>query len=157
MAVFLAQLIFVLSAIQGLVMVFDELHYHRKRGLQKFERWGHLADTGLFLAAVLIPVLLKPDTHSLVIYGLLAGCSSLFITKDEWIHAKACYGSEHWCHALLFILHGPLLLASGLLWYLEPNSILLKALPVLTLLWGFYQFFYWNIHYDGRQQSTGRE
>lgn len=157
MTSFLGILLLSLTALQGLVMAVDEFIFHRQRGLPPFERWGHVADTSLFLLALLIPALFTPSHTLLFLYGILAMASSLFITKDEWIHASSCSGGEQWCHALLFVLHGPILLAAGLLWFLDPHHLALKMLPPIILMWGLYQHFYWNVFYDRKQPATGRE
>jgi len=157
MEAFLSSLLLALTAIQGLTMVFDEFIFHKGRGLETFERWGHVADTGLFFLALLVPALFWPNFWTLLLFGILAVASSLLITKDEWIHASSCTGAEQWCHSLLFILHGPILLSFGLLWYLDPSSLLLKGLPALVFLWGVYQFYYWNIYYARSHQTTSRE
>ncbi len=152
MAGFLGILLLVLMFVQGLIMSVDEFHFHRRRGLPRFERWGHVADSGLFLLALLVPAMSWPTTPWLLLYFGLALGSCLFITKDEWIHAKACTAAEQWCHAMLSVLHGPILLLAGLVWYLQPQHPILNMLPPLVLIWGLYQHFYWNIYY-GRKHS----
>lgn len=147
MAETLRLLLLLLAGVQALVMLWDELFFHRRRGLERFERWGHVADTAVFCAALCIPAFAAPDRVPLISFVLLAFFSSLLITKDEWIHAKVCTGAENWCHALLFILHGALLVIVGILWVLEPDAWELRALPFLVLAWGLYQHFYWNLYH----------
>ncbi|MBC7531873.1 MAG: hypothetical protein H7318_09860 [Oligoflexus sp.] len=136
-----------LGLTQAILMLVDEGIFHHKRGLEKFERWGHVADTGLFFIAISVPALFAPTTLLISIYGVLAVASCLLITKDEWIHAEACEPLEHWCHAMLFILHGALLAVIGVLWNLQPDLPELKALPVAVFFWGLYQHLYWNVYY----------
>lgn len=157
MTIFLGYFLIVLIALQGLAMMVDEFIFHRRRGLERFERWGHVADTGLFFLALLVPALAAPSGSALLLYGFLAISSSLLITKDEWVHAAACKPFEQWCHAVLFVLHGPILMTVGLLWYLAPEITLFHFLPLAVFSWGFYQFYYWNIYYDGKSRSSGRE
>ena len=137
-----------LGLTQALLMLVDEGIFHHRRGLEKFERWGHVADTSLFFLAISIPAIFDPSLVTTSIYGLLAVASCLLITKDEWIHAEACAPLEHWCHAMLFILHGALLTVIGVLWNLPTDGVLweLKAMPVAVFLWGLYQHFYWNVY-----------
>lgn len=136
-----------LGLTQAILMLVDEGIFHHKRGLEKFERWGHVADTGLFFIAISVPALFAPTTLVSSIYGVLAVASCLLITKDEWIHAEACEPIEHWCHAMLFILHGALLAVIGVLWNLQPDLPELKALPVAVFFWGLYQHLYWNVYH----------
>lgn len=154
MTAFLVILLFTLTAAQGLIMVVDEFFFHRQRGLPTFERWGHVADTSLFLLALLVPALASPTTPWLILYSVLAIASCLFITKDEWIHANACSGAEQWCHAMLFVLHGPILLLAGLVWFLQPQHFALKMLPPIVLIWGLYQHLYWNVYYERKHFPT---
>ncbi|RYZ89589.1 MAG: hypothetical protein EOP04_06420 [Proteobacteria bacterium] len=140
-------LLAVLGAVQALMMFIDEGIFHRRRGLDTFERWGHVADTFLFLIALLVPAFFAPGNASNLSYLLLSLASCLLITKDEWIHAKACPPLEHWCHALLFILHGALLVLIGIIWNLKPDALEIRALPIAVFIWALYQHFYWNIYY----------
>jgi hypothetical protein len=157
MTSFLAFLLLGLTALQGLIMTVDEFIFHRRRGLPAFERWGHVADTSLFLLALLVPMLLPPTQVFLGLYAFLAVASCLFITKDEWIHATACSGAEQWCHAMLFVLHGPILLLAGLLWYLQPQHPALRILPPIVLMWGLYQHLYWNVYHERKHTHTGEQ
>jgi hypothetical protein len=153
----LSILLLILTALQGLIMVFDEFVFHRRRGLPAFERWGHVADTSLFLLALLLPALAAPTPLWLGFYAFFAIASCLFITKDEWIHASACSGAEQWCHAMLFVLHGPILLTAGLVWYLAPHHFALKMLPPIVLIWGLYQHLYWNVYHERKHTESSRE
>ena len=144
-----------LLLVQVIVMTADEFVFHRTRGLGRFERVGHVVDTGVYFFAVIIPALFLPTKTALTIFAIIAVISSLVITKDEPVHARECGGKEQWCHAVLFILHGVLLISIGALWYAAPQSVLLKILPVLVFSWGFYQFYYWNIYYV-TSTKTGR-
>jgi hypothetical protein len=157
MTAFLGILLLVLTAMQGLIMAVDEFFFHRQRGLPTFERWGHVADTSLFLLALLVPALTVPGTGWLTLYTFLAIASCLFITKDEWIHASACSGAEQWCHAMLFVLHGPILLLAGLVWFLQPQHLALKMLPPIVLMWGLYQHLYWNVYHERKLSQSSRE
>jgi hypothetical protein len=145
-------MVIALAALQGGLMLLDEGLLHRRRGLEKFERYGHVADTLLFTLALSVPYFLMPNQSGLTIYGALALGSSLLITKDEWIHAGSCSGLEHWCHAMLFILHGALLLSFGLLWFHRPEALTLRLLPLGTLAFAAYQHFYWNVYGQRRHQ-----
>lgn len=150
-------MLYALLVTQALVMLFDEFYFHRQRGLDRFERWGHVADTMLFFAAVALPILLAPTPFNVGIYIFFALASALFATKDEWVHASSCSGGEQWCHALLFLLHGVILFAVGMVWYLDPSRPVLRILPIPVGLWGIYQFFYWNVFYDQPKKKSGNQ
>ncbi|MBC7661088.1 MAG: hypothetical protein H7249_15425 [Chitinophagaceae bacterium] len=135
------------AGLQALMMFIDEGIFHHRRGLERFERWGHVADTSLFCAAVCVPAFFEPSRIAVIVFIILAFASSLLITKDEWIHAEACSPIEQWCHSLLFILHGALLVIIGVVWVLDPTIWELKALPLGVFLWGVYQHLYWNVYY----------
>ncbi|MDQ3232538.1 MAG: hypothetical protein M3Q07_12010 [Pseudobdellovibrionaceae bacterium] len=157
MTAFLGFLFIALTAMQGLIMAVDEFIFHRRRGLPPFERWGHVVDTSVFLLALVVPALWAPSPTLLVVYGGLALLSCVLITKDEWIHATACTGAEQWCHAMLFVLHGPILLVAGLVWYLDPGHPVLKMLPPVVFMWGLYQHLYWNVYHDRKNSTASRE
>ena len=130
--------------IQGVAMFFDELHFHRRRGLPPWERIGHPLDTATVLACFAIAVLAPPTTGWLASYVALAAFSCLFVTKDEPIHAKRCSPGEHWLHAVLFVMHPIVLAAVALLW-IRGLRVLVLAQAALTLAFGTYQLLYWNV------------
>jgi 2-polyprenyl-6-hydroxyphenyl methylase/3-demethylubiquinone-9 3-methyltransferase len=102
--------------LQGLAMAFDEFGFHHDRTVPRSEWLGHALDTLVFLACLTIPLLLMPEPFNLRLYAALAIGSCLLITKDEFIHQRLCSGGEHWVHAILFILHPLVLIATALLW-----------------------------------------
>jgi hypothetical protein len=130
-------------SLQGLVMLVDELHFHRERGLPRWERWGHPLDTASLFACFTLALVCDPGPSALIVYGALAVASCLCVTKDEFVHAARCRGAEHWLHAVLFLLH-PVVLAFGALLWLENQLWLLRLQAALTLCFGVYQVFYWN-------------
>ncbi len=150
-------------ALQGLAMAVDEGYFHRQRGLPRWERIGHPLDTLTILACFGWLALVPPSPFSSAIYLGLAAFSCLFVTKDEFVHAKFCSPAEQWLHAVLFVLH-PLVLAAGaVIWpalHLGgeiPWSGLTRYLGVgafeagmvwtqLAIICGFllYQVGYWN-------------
>lgn len=146
-----------LVATQGGISLLDELHYHRKRGLGRFESIGHPADTLVFLAALSIPAISRPTNVSLICFILFALISTLVITKDEFIHAQSCEPGEHWLHALLFVVHAPVLIGIALVWLHDPAAIFLRLLPPIVGAWGIYQFLYWRgAAHDGSEQRILR-
>lgn len=94
---------------QAALMLADE-GFHLRRGLGSWERWGHPIDTLSVLACYVMAATLPSTPYGLAVYAAAAGFSCACVTKDEWIHARACSGVECWLHACLFILH-PVLLA----------------------------------------------
>jgi hypothetical protein len=144
----------VLSAVQTLLMLADELIYHRRRRLGVLESLGHPLDTAAFLAALAVPALRAPTDGGLMIYGALGLFSTLLITKDEWIHARECEPAEHWLHAVLFVLHAPLLFLVGWTWKTQPDARVLTLLPPLVGGWMAYQIVYWGV--DHGKRALGR-
>lgn len=131
--------------VQALVMLVDELWFHRRRGLPRWERIGHPLDT-LTIVACLTWLLVVPTAagYALPGYVVLAVFSSLFVTKDEGVHAAACGPGEHWLHAVLFSLHPIVLGACAALWWRGETGILLAQL-VISLVFLGYQVVYWNV------------
>lgn len=137
--------------LQGVVMVVDEGWFHRRRGLPRWERIGHPLDTLTIAACIGWLLIASPgDANALAIYIALAAGSTLFVTKDEPIHARLCSAGEHWLHAVLFVLHPIVLAAFGLLWWTGHHTILLGQLAV-TLAFLGYQIVYWTLRGDRAQ------
>lgn len=125
----LSALWFLPFGLQGLAMGFDEFVFHRQRVLPRHEWMGHALDTSVFLACLACPLLLAPMPANLWLYGMLAVASCLLITKDEFIHQRLCPGGEHWIHAILFILHPIVLIATAFLW-ISTESDVLAGIPM---------------------------
>ena len=131
--------------LQGAAMVFDEFHFHRKRGMGKWERLGHPLDTLTVLAPFILILTVPPSAVAMIAYLALCGFSCLFITKDEFIHASECEPMEHWLHSVLFVLHPLVFLTAYLIW---PDLAALgwrawiPVASILSLL--LHQILYWN-------------
>ncbi|HMG53685.1 MAG TPA: bifunctional 2-polyprenyl-6-hydroxyphenol methylase/3-demethylubiquinol 3-O-methyltransferase UbiG [Kofleriaceae bacterium] len=132
-------------AIQGAVMIADEALCHRRRGLPRWERIGHPLDTLTVALCVAWLVAMPPGRGALAVYLGLAVFSTLFVTKDEPVHARLCGPGEHWLHALLFALHPIAFAALGVLWWTGGHGTLLAMQLVVTLGFGAYQAVYWNL------------
>lgn len=145
---------------QGAAMAFDELHFHRKRGLGPWERIGHPIDTLTVVACLAWVLFLPPSRPAAIGYLVLAIVSCLLITKDEWVHARRCDGGEHWVHALLFLVHPVTLAMVGLVWpslhaqtnawipWFAPDRFLFLVVTgqfALTSAFCIYQIAYWNL------------
>src|SRR4051812_28762958 len=99
-------------------MLADELIFHRKRGLPRWERLGHPLDTLSALVCYAFLISVAPTRpHALAIYVGLCAFSCLFITKDEFVHARHCEPFETWLHAVLFVLHPTVFVAFGWVWF----------------------------------------
>ncbi len=131
-------------ALQAVAMFFDEVHFHRRRGLSRWERVGHPLDTLTVLACFAVAIAAPCTTRSLVVYIALASFSCLFVTKDEPVHARDCSPGEHWLHAVLFVLHPVALAAVAVLWMRGLHKFVL-AQAALTFAFGAYQLLYWNV------------
>ena len=123
-------------ALQAVAMVADEGYFHRRRGLPRWERIGHPLDT-LSIAICLVWLVAG---GGVIGYVVLAIASTLFVTKDEAVHARACSAGEHWLHAVLFALHPVVLAAFTVL----PRELVAGQLAV-TIAFGLYQLVYWNV------------
>lgn len=137
-------ILFFPAILQALATFFDEFIFHRRRGLPKWEIWGHPLDS----LSVLVPfgyILLKSSTpdHIFVYIGMSA-FSSLFVTKDEFVHTKKCVAQEHWLHSILFILHPISFLASGYLWYTSQGLWFLRFQFLTIFIFMIYQIMYWG-------------
>jgi 2-polyprenyl-6-hydroxyphenyl methylase/3-demethylubiquinone-9 3-methyltransferase len=138
-------LLFLPLVLQAIVMAFDEIYFHRKRGLGRWERLGHPIDSLSFAICVLIAFLNVGQIENVrTLYILACAVSCLVITKDEFVHAKECDGIENWLHSLLFVLH-PICLFS--IWLLAADGSGTALLGLLVGVLGFmaYQILYWNI------------
>jgi 2-polyprenyl-6-hydroxyphenyl methylase/3-demethylubiquinone-9 3-methyltransferase len=133
--------------LQAVVMVIDEGLFHRARELPRWERIGHPLDT-LTIALCLGWLVAMPrasaPSAALPVYVGLAVFSTLFVTKDEAVHARLCSAGEHWLHAMLFVLHPIVLAAFGYLWWTGAAWLLVGQLGI-TVAFMAYQIIYWNL------------
>ncbi len=148
-------------------MSFDELYFHRKRGLDRWERVGHPFDTLSVVLCIAWLVLASPSRSHLAVYAGLSAFSCLLITKDEPVHTRRCGPGEHWVHAFLFVVH-PISLASlALLWtsvHPAPDLPSLPPIPYAGLLvaghlvvaasFCLYQTLYWNLPWIKRAPAA---
>ena len=144
------------------LMFVDEICFHRRRELPRWERIGHPLDTLSVVICYTLTLILTPNSQALLIYGLLSVGSCLLVSKDEKVHARRCEAGEHWLHAMLFMLH-PLALLGGAVLWLAPRAgelgivlsardlasarFVLVAQVCLALLFGLYQLIYWNVRW----------
>lgn len=134
------------AVLQMLAMAFDELVFHRRRGLPRWERIGHPLDTATAALCYGWLVWVTPQSpHALAVYIALCAFSSVFITKDELVHARLCAPAEMWLHSLLFVLHPIVFLAFGLVWWGHTELWLLKLELILTLGLLAHQLVYWSL------------
>ncbi len=134
-------------AAQGLVLGLDEAFFHHRRGLPRWERWGHPLDTLSVLLCLGVALLFPAQAPWTKLYLGLAILSCLCVTKDEWVHAEKSPAAENWLHALLFLLHPALLWAVYILWKSTAgvSRILLGIEAGLCALFMGYQLVYWNL------------
>jgi hypothetical protein len=129
--------------LQGTLMLVDEFHFHRRRGLPRWERLGHPLDTLTVLAPLLLTLFLPVAAPWTAIFLALALFSCVFVTKDEWVHARLCAPGEQWLHALLFLLHPLLFGAMWVLWKAGERG-LVSVQAALTFGFLCWQLLYWN-------------
>ena len=133
--------------LQGLAMVVDEGWFHRARGLPRWERVGHPLDTMTLVICLAWLLATTPaSSAALPVYVGLAIFSTLFVTKDEGVHARLCSAGEQWLHSVLFVLHPIVLAAFGYLWWTGAVGLLLGQLG-LTIAFMAYQIIYWNLEH----------
>lgn len=147
--------------LQGLVILIDEFHFHWKRDLPLWERVGHPLDVCTLLACFGWLATQPFNDLNLAIYTGLAAFSCVFVTKDEWVHARLCDAGEQWIHSLLFLLQPVALISAGVIWGMAPSAgapattrwataaeELRLVIPLqIALQSGFlaYQIIYWGI------------
>jgi hypothetical protein len=147
-------LLLVPAALQMLAMFFDEMVFHRARGLPRWERVGHPLDTLTAATCYAWLVRTPPESpRALGVYVALCAFSCLFITKDEFIHARVCAPMETWLHSVLFVLHPIVFLAFGVIWelHLAPWLVIVELCLTLGLL--LQQVVYWR-YFDRREQPV---
>jgi hypothetical protein len=156
--------------LQIAITFFDELYFHRKRGLPLWEVIGHPLDTLTVLACYAFIMIQAPTAANFNIYIGLAIFSCLFITKDEFVHHENSGAIEQWLHSVLFILHPLVLIVLGLSWFspestifiTSADSLILKTFIdyqfLMTILFLTYQTLYWSIpwkkFFQRKQAST---
>lgn len=131
--------------LQAVAMVFDELYFHNKRGLGLWEKIGHPLDT---LTVIICFGFITTNTYSennLYIYTGLAFFSSVFVTKDEFVHTELCEARENWLHAFLFILHPMSFFGAAYMWKNDLYMNFIAGQLVILAIVMFYQIFYWSI------------
>lgn len=131
----------ILIGCQALVLVVDERFFHLRRGLGRWERWGHPVDTVSVLLPVLLAATTSPTSWGLGLFTAASVLSCLCVTKDEFVHAKACKPAEHWLHALLFLVHAPILMGIGLSWWLGASPMLIQFYAVALAASAIIQFY----------------
>lgn len=134
--------------LQAPLIIFDEWVFHVKRGLPKWERWGHPLDTFTVVLALSLPAFFSYSPPLFKTYIALAIFSCLMVTKDEWVHKHHCPPAEHWVHALLFLNHPVLMTAGGFLWVSELPwaATFLKSQVFFAITFMLYQAIYWNFY-----------
>jgi hypothetical protein len=149
-------------AAQAAAIFFDEAVFHVRRGLPKWERIGHPLDTFTVILCMGYVIWVPFSIVNLFIYVGLAIFSTIFITKDEFVHNTHCPATEQWLHALLFILHPITLICAGFIWPVAQGSVVTpwiaawlnnpNALHLFLIgqfatmcLFMIYQIVFWNL------------
>ncbi len=147
--------------LQTLVMLFDEFYFHRKRGLPRWEAYGHPLDTFSVLLCYGFILGCPASSPSRWFYLVLVILSCIHITKDEWLHLKLCSGTEQWLHSLLFILHPITLGLAGWGWlhshlFHDSYFIFIIFQFLMTFCFMAYQFLYWRTRWTRRMEPPRR-
>jgi hypothetical protein len=132
--------------VQAIAIGVDEIYFHLKRGLPRWERIGHPLDTLSVLSCFLFALFVPYTETSLKGYIALAIFSCIMVTKDEFIHKHHCPAFEHWLHAFLFLNHPILLTFIGLIWKTPTlaSGFFLVMQTFLVALFFLYQAIFWN-------------
>jgi hypothetical protein len=141
----LAWLAVLAFAAQSILMAIDEGIFHRRRGLPRWERIGHPLDTATVLACYGWLLASRPNAAALTVYAILVVGSSLFVTKDERIHARTCSPNEHLLHALLFVLHPIVLFGAGWIWWTGHLRPLLFVQALAAGAFAIHQIAFWSV------------
>lgn len=144
--------------LQAICIGIDEIYFHYKRGLPKWERIGHPLDTLSVLICMYMILYVPFSFDSLKIYIGLSIFSCIMVTKDEFVHKHFCPPLENWLHAVLFTLHPMVLAVTGMIWTsLHTSSFVwiswlshpllgtfLYVQTFFMTLFFFYQIIFWN-------------
>lgn len=144
----------VVSIIQGAAIIADEMIFHRKRGLPRWEKIGHPIDTMTVIACLMFLALTNRTPTTEIIYYVMAGFSCVFVTKDEWVHRKFCSAEEMWLHAILFMMHPLLLFTAMNEWETIRGTLTMVSAGIFGFL--VYQVIYWNF-IDVKIRKTQQE
>lgn len=151
-------LAFVPYLIQSLALAVDEFILHHRRGLPRWERWGHPLDTLSVLLVNAIALFFSFSQNFLFLFVLLGFFSCIFVTKDEWVHSKKCSAFEHWLHGILFVCHPLTFVSTSFFWILrdrptnvgfdlaasQTGAVVLVGQVLLLSVFFAYQIIYWN-------------
>jgi len=153
--------------LQTVAIGIDEVWFHVRRGLPRWERIGHPIDTFTVLLCMGYVLFVPYSKGALLPYALLAIFSSLMVTKDEFVHKEHCPASENWLHAILFLLHPVTFASAALIWPIsqgldglawtsswpkEPLRLFLVLQFAAMTLFMTYQIVYWNFIWKTRDQ-----
>jgi len=125
--------------LQGFLIMVDEFVFHRRRGLHKWEKWGHPLDTLTFILPLSLAVFFTFESDLTATFIVLSVFSSLFVTKDEFLHAQICEPGEHWLHSLLFLIHPVSFFAVFWLWKTHQYMSFVRLHLTLVVVFLIYQ------------------
>ncbi len=128
--------------IQGMLLMYDDIVLHQRRGLPRWERIGHPIDTFFFSLPIGLAAIKGFET-SPGVYGGLSLLSCVVILKDEWVHVGRINALEATIHAALFVAH-PVTLYMA--WQLAKTGQTMGLLIAWMALVGVavFQIIHWN-------------
>ncbi|HEX2582636.1 MAG TPA: hypothetical protein VHL30_00780 [Chlamydiales bacterium] len=158
--------------LQAFAIFLDEGVFHIRRGLPKWERIGHPLDTLTVLLCMGFVIWIPFSKTALIIYISFCIFSSLFVTKDEFVHKEHCPASEQWLHAVLFTLHPIALAMAGFIWPVvqgvslegwmfswldNPEALRRFLYGQFVAMSGFliYQILFWNVLWKPKADGEG--
>jgi len=130
--------------LQGALMMVDEFYFHKKRVLPQWEKIGHPIDTFTVMLGIALLIFTAESTNVGGYFFVWAVVSCGVVAKDEWVHQKYCVGTEHFIHAILFVLHPVVLFSCWRLYQLNEWPAIYLQLVLLSCFF-VYQVLYWNV------------
>jgi hypothetical protein len=138
------EFLFLPLVLQPIFILIDEFYFHLKRRLPRWERIGHPLDTLTFLACFGFTLIFAPTQAHIQIFLGLAVFTCIFVTKDEFVHARHCSGGEQWVHSILFILHPASLITAYRFWVTVEYHFVIVIQTLLMAVFMLWQIFYWQ-------------
>src|SRR5688500_10107994 len=106
----------VLYGIYTIFMGWNELYFHRKRVLEKWEKTRKALVTFSLTLCLAITLFVPYEEEWKWLFFAAAGFSILVTIKDEFRKQKTDRGREEGTHAVLFMLHPLVLILMVVLW-----------------------------------------
>jgi hypothetical protein len=101
-------------AVYGLILFIDEFAFHRRKGLA--ERRSQALDTFWMAACAGVVSFVEYGDMPRLVFGGLSLISMIWMTRNQFEHARHATPGEHYLHSLQFVLHPILLITLMAVW-----------------------------------------